>query len=60
MAACLTKLKAQLEVITKCKTCKRKCIQQGSIIEYREVVVQVAAKASAALQLLKKAYSSSN
>ena len=60
MAARLAKLKAQLEVMTKRKTRKRKRIQQGGIIEYGEVVVQVAAKASVALQLSKKACSSSN
>ena len=57
MAARLAELEAQLEVITKHKTRKRKRIQQGSIIEYGEAAVQVAAEASAALQLSKKACS---
>ena len=60
MAARLAELEAQLEVMTKRKTRKRKRIQQGSIMEYGEAVAQVAAKASIALQLLKKACSSSD
>ena len=35
---------------------KRKQIQKGSTLEYSKGVVQVAAKASTALQLSKKAY----
>ena len=51
------KLKEQLVVITKRKSRKRKRIQQGGIMEYGTAAAQVAAEASAALQLLKKACS---
>ena len=49
MAARLTELEEQLEVMTKRKARKRKRIQQGSTIEYSKVAAQVVAAASAAL-----------
>src|SRR5205809_7600566 len=54
MGARLTELEAQLELMTKRKTCKRKQIQKGGTLEYSEGAAQVAAEASAALQLSKK------
>src|SRR5438876_8420562 len=57
MEARLTELEAQLELMTKRKTRKRKQIQKGSTLEYSEGAAQVAAKASAALQPSKKACS---
>ena len=53
----VTKLKEQLQVVTKRKTRKRKQIQKGGTLEYSKGATQVAAKAFAALQSLKKAYS---
>src|SRR5438552_17069008 len=55
MGARLTELEAQLELMTKRKTRKRKQIQKGGTLEYSEGAAQVAAKASAALQPSKKA-----
>jgi hypothetical protein len=55
MAARLTELEAQLEVVTKRKTRKRKRIQQGGTMEYGEAAAQVAAAASVAPQQSKKA-----
>ena len=60
ISSCITKLKEQLEEVTKRKSRKRKRIQQGGIIEYGEGAAQVAAEASMALQLLKKACSSNS
>ena len=57
MGARLTELEAQLELMTKHKTRKRKQIQKGSTLEYSEGAAQVAAEASAALQPSKKARS---
>ena len=54
MGARLTELEAQLELMTKRKTRKRKQIQKGSTLEYSEGAAQVAAEASAALQPSKK------
>ena len=54
----ITELKEQLEEVTKQKSRKRKRIQQGGTIEYSEGAAQVAAEASMALQLSKKARSS--
>ena len=53
----ITKLKEQLEVITKQKARKRKRIQHSGTIEYSKASAQVAAEASTALQLSKKACS---
>ncbi|KAF2686365.1 hypothetical protein K458DRAFT_299139, partial [Lentithecium fluviatile CBS 122367] len=50
-----TKLKVQIETLTKRRSRKRKRIQQGGTIEYGKASAQVAAEALAALQPLKKA-----
>jgi hypothetical protein len=55
MAARLTELEAQLEVVTKRKTRKRKRIQHGGTMEYGEAAAQVATAASVAPQQSKKA-----
>jgi len=56
----ITKLKEQLEVITKQKARKQKRIQHSGTMEYGEASAQVAAKASAVLQSSKKARSRSS
>lgn len=54
-ASRITKLKEQLEEITKRKVRKRKRIQHGGIMEYGKASAQVAAEASAAPQPSKRA-----
>jgi hypothetical protein len=55
LAARNSKLEEQLAAITKRKARKRKRIQHGGTLEYREASTQVAATASVAPQRLKKA-----
>ena len=58
ISSCITKLKEQLEEVTKQKSRKRKRIQQGGTMEYSKGAAQVAAETSMALRPLKKACSS--
>ena len=51
-------LEEQLAVMTKRKSRKRKRIQQGGTMEYRAAAAQVAAEASTASRMVKKARSS--
>ena len=52
-------LKEQLKATTKRKSRKRKRIQHGGAIKYKEMSAQIAAKASGEPQQLKKGSSSS-
>ena len=56
----ILELKKQLAEITKRKSCKKKRIQHSKTVEYSAGALYVAAEASAASQLSKKAYSSSS
>ena len=60
MSARISELKAQLEVVTKCKTQKRKRLQTSKVLEYSVGVSYVAIEASSSTQRTKKGSGSSS
>ena len=60
MSAQVSKLKAQLEVVTKCKTQKQKQLQTSGVLEYSIGVLYIAIEASSSTQRIKKGSSSSS